>query len=380
MRFDRKRFLKALDSILGPALCNLLGTTLFLARKDSSPVELDSESIRRMLVIRPGGIGDMLVLLPVLQQIRALLPNVGIDLVCETRNVDVLQLAGLADHAMPYDTQPFHFLRQLRKRHYDIVFDTEQFHHFSAIFAVLSGAPVRIGYKINPRRNPLYTHLADYSVSGPEGRQFALLFQSLGLDPATCSLEGCLAQVPLTASATENTSRNKVIDGSTPFAAIHPGASTRYKQWSPARFAELAATLHEQHGLATVLIGGKDDGPSCRLIAAGTRQQEESLSVSLQTTLSGAAGILKQAALFIGTDSGLAHLAIALGRPTVVLFGPSDHRKWGVEDATHAIVHKETACAPCFIFGYHRPCRQFTCMQGIEVQDVLDACRRILSI
>ena len=91
------------------------------------------------------------------------------------------------------------------------------------------------------------------------------------------------------------------------------------------------------------------------------------------------AGLVARSRLFIGPDTGLAHLAAAVGVPTVVLFGPGDHLKWGVSDATHAIVRKDLPCSPCSLFGYHKPCRTIACMKEIEVEDVVAACRQILT-
>ena len=89
--------------------------------------------------------------------------------------------------------------------------------------------------------------------------------------------------------------------------------------------------------------------------------------------------LIRQARLFVGGDSGLAHLAAAAGTPTVVLFGPSDSKKWGIKDARHKVVCKALPCAPCFIFGYHRPCRDIQCMHRIETDEVFTACASLLS-
>jgi len=378
MKLDRKPLLKAVDSSVGPLLCSLLGAAASSARHGSPPDPILPDKVRRMLIIRPGGIGDMIVLLPVLQQVRSLLPRVEMDLVCETRNMAVLRLAGLDSCAMPYDARPFRFLSRLRRCRYDIVIDTEQFHHFSAVFGAMSGAPVRIGFKINPRRNPLYSHLVDYSVSGPEGRQFARLFEPLGVDPAACALEGCLAN-----GDTDRLLRARGVPRALPpdgrFVAVHPGASTRYKEWVPDRFAGVAMALSRECDLTPVLIGGRRDRGNCTHIADSIeRSGGRAAAVVVPDDLIGAASVLTKARLFIGVDSGLAHLAVALGRPTVVLFGPSDHRKWGTESRAHAVVREAVPCAPCFIFGYHKPCRTIACMRGIRGESVLEACRRVL--
>lgn len=95
-------------------------------------------------------------------------------------------------------------------------------------------------------------------------------------------------------------------------------------------------------------------------------------------SLAETAAVIRAAGLFIGGDSGLGHLAVALGTPTVLLFGPSDHQKWGHAGVRHAVIRRPVACAPCFIFGYHRPCRTIACMRGITVDQVVAAARQLL--
>jgi ADP-heptose:LPS heptosyltransferase len=110
------------------------------------------------------------------------------------------------------------------------------------------------------------------------------------------------------------------------------------------------------------------------VVAAGA----EAVTLAGRLDLAGTAAIIARSALFVGSDSGLAHLAVALGVPTVVLFGPSDSLKWGTENSRHAVVRHDLPCAPCFIFGYHKPCRTIACMKGISVDDVLRACEAVL--
>jgi ADP-heptose:LPS heptosyltransferase len=94
-------------------------------------------------------------------------------------------------------------------------------------------------------------------------------------------------------------------------------------------------------------------------------------------TIEQTAKMISGAALFVGGDSGLAHLAAAYDIPAVVMFGPSDAEKWCRESETVAVVRKPMACSPCFIFGYHKYCRTIACMDQIDVDAVLAACRKV---
>ena len=273
---------------------------------------------------------------------------------------------------------PLRLLHRLRHTPYDFTVDTEQFHHFSAVFAALSRAPVRIGFKINPLRNPLYTHLVNYAPDGPEGVQFLRLLEPLGIRNGGARLEGLLAAYD--ASLPEPFERDlRRLSPAGAFAVLHPGTSSRYKQWPEDRFSQLALHLHREHALALVVVGDAKDIPLGDRVLEDCRKAAcPALSCQGRLSLAETAAVIRGSRLFVGTDSGLAHLAVALGRPTVVQFGPSDALKWGVEDATHATVRADLACAPCFIFGYHKPCRTIACMRQITVEAVQDACRAVL--
>ena len=365
----RTRLLKTADSILGPAACGTLGLAGLLSTH-KTPSSTDPGDVRSILVIRPGGMGDMIVLLPALRMLRERFPDARIRLICEKRNMEVLRVAGMAELGIAYDRNPAGLLLHLARHRYDVAVDTEQFHHFSAVFAFLSRAGMRIGFKINPRRNPLYTHLTDYALSGNEGGEFMKLLEPLGID-GEYRLAGALAdadlELPIVVDA-----KLKNMFPEKPFAVVHPCGYTPQKRWPADAFACLVRRLREDHGMGSVLVGDRGDRAGAESIAGHVKEHHgDVLSCAGQLSLSGTAALIRKAGIFVGTDSGLAHLAVALGTPTVVLFGPSDHVKWGAENDRHAIVRKDMPCAPCFIFGYHKPCRGRECMTGISPADVL---------
>jgi len=351
------RLIKILDATVGGLLCWVGGHWLHWVRRAAAT---ESASIRRILVVRPGGMGDMILLLPMLKHLRQRYPDAEIDLVCEQRNREIPGLAGESAKLLLYDAHPLRTMLRLLRRQYDLAVDTEQFHNFSAVMTWFSGAPVRIGFKINPGRNPLYTHLVNYDLAGYEADEFIRLLAPLGTT-GKAVVEGCL-KAPVTEG-------ERLI-------LIHVGASTRYKHWAPEKFAELAKRLTSLPGTRSFsvgLVGNRKDKALAETIAGISGLGERVKVLAGEMTLSQTAGLIGRAELFIGGDSGLAHLAVALAVPTVVLFGPSDPMKWGARGSRHAVVRKDLACSPCFIFGYHKLCHSIACMGGITVDDVLAA-------
>jgi len=117
-----------------------------------------------------------------------------------------------------------------------------------------------------------------------------------------------------------------------PFLALSPAASAPFKEWPPERFAELARALTASDGplpgARVVLFGGPGDEATARAVISGLGGVE-TLDLTGRLDLVAAAAILPRARLFVGNDSGLMHLAVAAGAPTLGLFGPTDERVYG---------------------------------------------------
>ena len=373
----RPSLLKIADTLIGSPLCRLL--TRWIAWREPSPDQTRVPPvIRHILVIRPGGMGDMILLLPSLSALQKKFPDAHITLVCEQRNAGVIQISGGSFDLLCYDAHPFKTLHRLFRNGFDVAIDTEQFHNFSALIALLSGAKVRIGFKINPHRNPLYTHLINYAPDGYEGDQFMRLLEPLEITrPAALEslLTGRRFDLPPDLEI-----RVRQVMGNRPYAIIHAGCSTPYKQWPAERFAAMATALHQEFGLGMILLGTRHDAlVSARVTDTLRDAAVPALAICGTQPLSHAAALLQQARLFAGTDSGLAHMASLLNTPSVTLFGPSDDQKWGRQTHNHRLVRNALPCAPCFIFGYHKPCRTRACMTAITVPMVLSACREALA-
>lgn len=356
---NRTKLLKGLDNLMGPSVCRLSR-----GKPAQTPPPDITDSLRRLLVIRPGGIGDMLLLVPLLANVLERYPDATLDVVCESRNARVLGLTELNVNTLLYDQYPLRTMKHLKQNRYDVAIDTEQFHNFSAIFTARSQAPVRIGFNINPVRNPIYTTLVSYEVSKAEIDQFHALFKPLIGDTP-----------PVFAGSFHNKPHGG--EQESPYALIHAGGSTPDKHWPTSSFQAVTDHLTSR-GLEIVMTGDDSDTARARAIAGKTRATIRNLTGSRD--LAQTAALCANAKLFIGPDSGLAHLAVAYGVPTVTLFGSSDPGKWGHNNvANYRAVRIPLACSPCAIFGYTKPCRHFSCIRGISPADVLRAIDAVLT-
>jgi len=317
----------------------------------------------------------MVLLLPSIKALSIQYPSAHIDVVCEKRNFETNRLAGINCSLLPYDGNPVSFIRKLSACKYDIAVDTEQFHYFSAIFAFISRAEMRIGFNINPRRNPLYTHLVNYDLDGSEELQFSKLLAPLGIN-VSATHKGIIDAGIL--SLSNDIAKELHYLGT--FATINPCGSTAYKRWQKEKYVELITRLNNDHGLSVVLLGGNDEADLCGSIVDTARISScKVTSFAGRLSLKDSAAVMAKSQIFIGVDSGLAHLSVALNVPSVTLFSSTNPDKWAFRDARHVIVHNPLPCSPCAIFGYNKPCSTITCMASITSESVSNAVKVVLS-
>jgi ADP-heptose:LPS heptosyltransferase len=162
-----------------------------------------------------------------------------------------------------------------------------------------------------------------------------------------------------------------------PIVCVHAGASWRPRAWDPARFAAVAEWMVAHYHAQVVFVGSEDE----RDIEASVRANIKGGRVFW---LSGAISwdelhaLLARSALFLGNDSGPAHLAAAAGVPSVVLFGPQDPRRFGPWSARTIVLHHPAPCWPCAQTRCVRP--EAPCVNDIPVGEVTAAIARLLDV
>ena len=149
------------------------------------------------------------------------------------------------------------------------------------------------------------------------------------------------------------------------------------KLWPTEKLKSLVERLLKD-GCSILLVGAASDRKRTAAVYRPFEKDESVHAISGELGLAECAAAISMCSLFVGPDSGLTHLAAACETPTVAVFGPSDPGKWGYSEFPHAVVHAGLPCSPCFIFGYSKPCSSFQCIEGVEVERVLEACRTAL--
>lgn len=354
------RKLKMLDSTFG-----LLGVSVL-----PCPVQSRSLSeIHSILIIRPGGIGDAVLLASAIHCINTTIQNIRITILAEQRNAGVFRLIPGVDAVLCYD-RPLDFLQALRGR-YDVVIDTEQWYRLSAVVARLVRAPLKIGFDTNERRR-MFANAVGYDQNAYEPFNFLTLLKPLGID---CQRNAKTEILSLPLQSAAKASQLLLPLGSDPFVVIFPGASIEEKRWGAGQF-RMVAELLSAFAVKIVIVGGKEDRQQGEVIAGGGL----GLNLAGLTSLSETAAIIQKSVLLLSGDSGVLHIAVGLGVPTVSLFGPGRALKWAPRGDRHVVINKELPCSPCTLFGTTPTClSNAKCMRDITVDEVVNAVAVLLA-
>ncbi len=362
MKMNRITLLKLADKTIGKSLVYILPRI-----RGRNTREMPAE-VKKILIIRPGGIGDAVLLLPAIRVLKGQFPGSEIEVLCEKRNTGIFRLSSDINRLYMYD-EGFGLIKCLRNR-YDVIVDTEQWHRLSAVVAFVTGAPLRVGFDTNERRR-LLTKGVSYNLNDYEVCSFFNLLRPLIDKVPAFSTNEPFIDVQRDPSLEQSYG----LAGKRRIVFVFPGTSVAEKRWGGERYGEVAAALLKK-GYTVVVIGSPAEAKDAETIK---KHANGCIDLTGKTSLQEVAVLLKAGALLITADTGIMHLAYGVGTSTVSLFGPSKESKWAPQGKGHVVLNKGLACGPCTTFGYTPPCdRNVECMSLIRTDEVIEAAEKLL--
>jgi len=362
--------LKRLDGALGKIACSA-------SRFIVSPRKKGDRESRKILVIRPGGIGDAVLLFPALSELRNHYKDHMIDVLAEKRNSGIFAGCPYINGFMLYDRRPHETLYRVITGGYDIVIDTEQWHRMTAALSYLTRAPERIGFGTNERAG-LYSRTVPYSQDDYEAMSFLNLVSALTGKKYEFDRERPF--MPLDRGSYDGIS-SAVSDfrrGKKAIVGIFAGATVAERRWGAKNFVDLAEKLSREK-IGTVIVGGiteKGDSEIFKKRCANGYL----LDYIGRTTLGETAAVITDVDLFISGDTGLMHIAYGVGTPTLSLFGAGIQKKWAPPGDDHVAINRNEPCSPCTRFGYTPKCPySVRCLTGISVDEVKESAMGLLA-
>ncbi len=280
--------------------------------------------MRRLLLVKPCCLGDALMATPVLRALHTAFPEAAID-------VAVTQWAAPAFDGHPAVRRLIRYpenatlpaivrlAHQLAREHYDWGLGLDRSPRV-ALLLLLSRIPKRAGITV-AGRGILYTHRVRPRPGQHETELYLAVAKQCGASPQGLEPEYV---VPPNVQMTVAQSLRSVLRPIVvihPGGAVNPGSTLLAKRWPPERFAALAERLHSEFGATIVVVGGPSDSEAVRAVLRAVKSPV--LDWSNRLTWSELAALLALADLFVGNDSGVGHLAAAVGTATVSIFGPT---------------------------------------------------------
>lgn len=337
-----------------------------------------TEPVRRILLIKPSSLGDIVHAMPTLAALCERFPQAEVTWLVKRQWASLVEVIEGVEQVCAVEQGLMGWLGQvpdLRAARFDLVVDLQGLFRSGAM-AWLTGSDRRVGFA-NAREGSPYCYTQRVAV--PTGSMHAvdrylLVAEALGAARPTQprfdfidraedrqAVEALLAAVGLATGAA--------------WIAMNVSARWETKRWPPQHFAEAADRLADAQGFPIVFMGGPAERPETRAVMA--RMRTKAVDLTGQTPVGLLPSLLRRAAVLVTNDSGPMHIAAAVGTPVVAMFGPTDPVKTGPYGPGHVVLSNPVECRPCF----RRECSRavtLECLTGVTSEHVVHAVQQQL--
>jgi lipopolysaccharide heptosyltransferase II len=300
----------------------------------------DWSLVQKVLLVRLRSIGDTVLMTPCLQALKSFRNDIDITVISEPLSAPILEDHPLVNQLLIVDSgvvSRARFIQNLRRRGFDVAFNLHG-GTTASLIAGLSGAKQTVGYAgyryswLLNRRAPAPDVLLGRATIHSVEQQLALLNWAGVALPA--ARPGLSLQVAAPARQLIGERLRAIglpiADGQEPqagrrFAVIAPAAAFESKRWSANRFAQVINHLNDKWQLSSVVIAGREQEHVAHKVASlATAKPHVVTGLSLKELMA----LISLSSLFVGNDSGPMHIAAALNRPVVGIFGSSNPDVW----------------------------------------------------
>jgi heptosyltransferase II len=348
-----------------------------------------SKGGKRILVLRYRFIGDTILTVPFLRNLRRAEPGAYIAWVVAPGSADVVSGIPYVDEMIYWDPVTTHadsrgnhrsfaekwgFMMELRQKRFDKVYVLKR-SLSSAIIAWLTGAPERIGFNTEGR-GFLLTKRVPYRHDQHEVQNFLDVLHADNIPILDNYLEAWLTDAEK--AFADNFLKQAGITENRKLVALHPFTANPPRAWHLDNFIELANSLHEKFHARILILGGKRDTSHVEYL--NEKITPKPVMAIGTTTLRESMALLDRCRLLVCNDSGIMHLATAMQIPLVAIFGPQSPGKFGPWGEKSRVIYKSFPCSPCKqkFFQECKPSDRMSpeCVEAIQVAEVMEEIER----
>ena len=350
-----------LDRYVGIPIIFALG--LLKKRRKTIP-----DSITKAAFLKTAGIGDTILLSAVVRDFKDAYPDVHLTFFVASNNYEMAQLISGIDRVIKLQVaNPLECIRNIKESgEYDIWIDFGPWPRINALLSYFSNARLKVGFKTEGQhRHYIYDLTAEHSTHLHELDNYKNLLKQLGID---CHNLPCISiQIP------------KCIDNRITIHIFPGGFQSYSKEWPDANWIEIIDQLTACH-YEVFLTGAKIDREKAVQIKAQVANKDSVNIVAGEFDLKQTAKLLKSSILVISVNTGIMHLASALGCNLIALHGPTSFKRWGPLDANAISLQSGLQCSPCLNLGFEYQCQTNSCMKSITTKALMDAIQEIVPI
>ena len=316
--------------------------------------KISPDEVKRILIRSTNWVGDTVMMLPSLVAVRETFPRAEITVLANPWVLPLLENHPAVDRTIVIDKgrgvisaakEVLLIISRVRNLRFDLAVLFQNAFE-AALLSYLGGARYRVGYNTDGRSLFLtHTVIRDKAIlSAHQVDYFLGLVDTMGWQVTETK-----PVVYLSKEDTKTISRmlssegicdNDMLVGLNPGAAYGPA-----KRWPAERFAVIGDWASKRWNAKVVLFGSSSEAAIAKEVA--TLMKAEPLNVCGKTTLGQAMALIKRCDFFLTNDSGLMHIAAALNRPLVAVFGPTDHVQTRPVSRNARMVRHDLECSPC---------------------------------
>jgi len=341
----------------------------------ASPDSKKTAEVQSILVIHQGALGDFILALPALEALRKAFPRAKSVIMGYPRILELVHERFYADNVFSVDQKG---MASFFHREGNLDFTLSEFFKTFDLIVVFGkdgeGTVVGNLKKVSRGRILSVNSFPPWEEKVHVTDHLLKQFEQYGIPPS-----GPNPRLYLQKSDREWARKFWESKGVTPeerskVFILHPGSGSKKKAWPLDRFVALARILQDRLRSKALIILGPAEGPDVRKAFESTGPNAPVVAKGL--TLLQLASVMDGCRFFVGNDSGISHMAAALGLPTLAIFGPTDQRVWSPRGEETFVVHRGIHCSPCSQEKFFQ-CRDSECLKAVEVEEVLEGLEEI---
>ncbi len=351
---------------------------------------MPQKSLKKILVVNPYGIGDVLFTTPLLADLRDNFPKSYIAVLLGSRTKEILENNPDIDEIFVFDkgkfdklprikalNMLFKLLKKIRERRFNLLIDLSNSSQYGFIEKFFLNIPRRIGFNYRNRGRFLTERIELKGYKDKHIVEYYLdLARLLKIEPKDKKLKFPVKEKDKTWAEeflkSNNIASADMLIGIMPAGGLSWGQNAKYKHWNRKKFAELSDKLIERYKAKIIILASKEEEYICEYVL--NCMKHKALSVCGKTSICQFAALCSLCNFVICNDGGPLHVAVSQGTPTISIFGPVDDKVYGPypESKKNYIVKKDLSCRPCYQNFKFNPCSNRRCLNAISVDDVLE--------